>query len=73
MHGTGLKRVSVKKNSNLIVLVPTLEEQDSISDFLNKKCLAIDNAIEQKQNIIEKLTEYKKSLIYECVTGKKEI
>ncbi|MBP5695605.1 MAG: hypothetical protein J6X11_03035 [Treponema sp.] len=49
------------------------EEQKSMANYLNKKCAAIDSAIEQKQKIIEKLTEYKKSLIYECVTGKKEI
>ena len=73
MHGSGLKRVSVKKNSNLIIFVPSMEEQKSISDYLDKKCTAIDTAIEQKQKLIEKLTEYKKSLIYEVVTGKKEI
>ena len=47
--------------------------QQEIIVYLDKKCTAIDTAIEQKQNLIEKLTEYKKSLIYECVTGKKEI
>lgn len=52
---------------------PPKEEQKEIADYLDKKCTAIDTAIEQKQNLIEKLTEYKKSLIYECVTGKKEI
>lgn len=51
---------------------PPKEEQKEIADYLDKKCTAIDTAIEQKQNLIEKLTEYKKSLIYECVTGKKE-
>lgn len=52
---------------------PPKEEQKEIADYLDKKCTAIDTAIEQKQELIEKLTEYKKSLIYECVTGKKEI
>lgn len=47
--------------------------QQEIIVYLDKKCTAIDTTIEQKQNLIEKLTEYKKSLIYECVTGKKEI
>ncbi len=55
----------------LPVLIPSKEEQKSIADYLDKKCIAIDNAIEQKQKLIEKLTEYKKSLIYECVTGKR--
>lgn len=57
----------------LPVLIPSKEEQKEIANYLDKKCIAIDTAIEQKQNLIEKLTEYKKSLIYECVTGKKEI
>lgn len=57
----------------LPVLIPSKEEQKEIADYLDKKCTAIDTAIEQKQKLIEKLTEYKKSLIYECVTGKKAI
>lgn len=57
----------------LPVLIPSKDEQKEIADYLDKKCKAIDTAIEQKQNLIEKLTEYKKSLIYECVTGKKAI
>ncbi len=57
----------------LPVLIPSKDEQKEIADYLEKKCTAIDTAIEQKQKLIEKLTEYKKSLIYECVTGKKEI
>ena len=47
--------------------------QQEIIFYLDKKCTAIDTAIEQKQNLIEKLTEYKKSLIYEVVTGKRDI
>lgn len=57
----------------LPVLIPSKDEQKEIADYLDKKCTAIDTAIEQKQNLVEKLTEYKKSMIYECVTGKKEI
>ena len=57
----------------LPVLIPLKEEQKEIADYLDEKCTSIDAAIEQKQNLIEKLTEYKKSLIYECVTGKKAI
>lgn len=57
----------------LPVLIPSKEKQKEIADYLDKKCTAIDTIIEQKQKLIEKLTEYKKSLIYECVTGKKAI
>lgn len=57
----------------IFVPTPNIEEQQQIADYLDKKCSAIDSAIEQKQAIIEKLKEYKKSLIYEVVTGKKEV
>ncbi len=52
---------------------PSLQEQHQIADYLDKKCSAIDKSIEQKQAIIEKLKEYKKSLIYEVVTGKRGV
>ena len=59
--------------SQLRLPTPPIEEQQQIADYLDKKCSAIDSAIAQKQAIIEKLTAYKKSLIYEVVTGKKEV
>lgn len=59
--------------SKIYITISSVSEQKEIADYLDKKCTAIDTAIEQKQNLIEKLTEYKKSLIYECVTGKKEV
>ena len=65
--------LGVSSIERLKIFLPNVETQKTIVDYLDKKCSAIDTAIEQKQNIIEKLTEYKKSLIYECVTGKKEI
>lgn len=55
-----------------IPLVPN-KEQDAIVSFLDKKCKQIDQLIELKQEKIEKLQKYKKSLIYEYVTGKKEV
>lgn len=71
---TKLKVVHISSGeiARLLIVLPPKEEQKEIADYLDKKCTAIDTAIEQKQNLIEKLTEYKKSLIYECVTGKKE-
>lgn len=72
---TKLKVVHISSGeiARLLIVLPPKEEQKEIADYLDKKCTAIDTAIEQKQNLIEKLTEYKKSLIYECITGKKEI
>lgn len=55
------------------VLVPPKEEQTNISAYLDKKCGTIESSIEYKQRVIERLTAYKKSLIYEVVTGKKEV
>ena len=50
-----------------------LKEQEQIASYLDKKCADIDKLIAIKQEKIEKLQEYKKSLIYEYVTGKKEV
>lgn len=52
---------------------PPINEQQDIADYLDIKCSKIDSAIDKKQAVIDKLTEYKKSLIYEVVTGKKEV
>ena len=53
--------------------VPSLSEQQQIADFLDSKCAEIDELIAIKQQKIEALKEYKKSVIFEYVTGKKEI
>ena len=61
------------KIKNLVYLVPPLNEQKEIAEFLDKKCEKIDRLNENYTKQITILKEYKKSLIYECVTGKKEI
>lgn len=48
-------------------------EQSEIANYLDKRCEAIDKVVEKKAEIISRLTDYKKSLIYEVVTGKKEV
>lgn len=55
------------------IVLPKKEEQENIAAYLDKKCTEIDNAIKDKEQLIEKLTEYKKALIYECVTGKRKV
>ena len=52
---------------------PTLAEQDEIVEYLDSKCIEVDGAIEDKKAQLKTLEEYKKSLIYEYVTGKKEV
>ena len=57
---------------SLILSIP-LQTQEKIADYLDSKCSQIDKYITEKQNIIQKLDAYKKSLIFECVTGKQKI
>ncbi|NLD46202.1 MAG: hypothetical protein GX660_03245 [Clostridiaceae bacterium] len=68
-------RLKVSRNDlrSLKLPMPSHEEQNSIVNFLDKKNEQIDASINVKSNLIEKLVEYKKSLIYEVVTGKKEV
>lgn len=58
---------------NIIIPFPSLSKQNAIASYLDEKCLKIDANIKKRELIIQKLAEYKKSLIYEAVTGKKEI
>ena len=50
-----------------------LDEQKEIADYLDKKCAAIDSLIQRKEAFLSEMESYKKSLIYEYVTGKKEV
>ncbi len=54
-------------------LVPPLDEQQEIADYLDNKCAEIEQIIADKKSQIEMLDGYKKSLIFEYVTGKKEV
>jgi type I restriction enzyme S subunit len=69
----GRWRLQADKFLNFNIPVPPNNEQKEIADFLDKKCESIDKLIFIKEKVIEKLIEYKKSLIYECVTGKREV
>jgi type I restriction enzyme S subunit len=58
---------------NYKLKLPNIKDQFNLVNNLEKSCERIDRLISLRQQIINKLDEYKKSLIYECVTGKKEI
>ena len=58
---------------SMLIIIPSKEEQNEIVDYLDSKCAEIDGAIKDKQQQLETLEEYKKTLIYEYVTGKKEV
>lgn len=69
----GLTRLYTEEFFNIYIVFPCLEEQQQIVEYLDKKIAEIDNLIAKKESLISEMEEYKKSLIYECVTGKKEI
>lgn len=69
----GLQNLSNLNFYSTYSLYPAYEEQKEIVAYLDKKCDQIDRLISLKQSKIEKLEQYKKSLIYEYVTGKKEV
>lgn len=58
---------------DVYLTLPLKDEQKQIVNYLDNKCEQIDFTITKKQKLIEKLTDYKKSLVYEVVTGKKEV
>ena len=55
------------------ILIPPLDEQKEITDYLDAKCTEIDKLIAKKEQLVKELESYKKSLIYEVVTGKREV
>ena len=71
--GGGQPNISQKTIKQLWLPVPPLSEQREIADYLDRKCADIDALIALKQQKIEELKQYKKSLIYEYVTGKKTV
>ena len=74
MTGTGgLKRVSPTFVRNYSVFIPCNEEQLEIVRYLNEKCSGIEVLIAKKQQYLTEIENYKKSLIYEYVTGKREV
>ena len=72
--GNGVRQgLNYSEFSKLMIFAPSRDEQDAIVDYLDKKCSEIEFIIGQKKEQLEVLTDYKKSLIYEYVTGKKEV
>lgn len=71
----GINYPSINSTDLMTICVahPSIEEQIQISDYLDKRCTEIDNLISIKLSKIDSLKEYKKSIIYEYVTGKKEV
>lgn len=69
----GRWRLQTSTFNNFKIPVPPSDEQQQIADYLDSKCSEIDAIIQTKKEQLDVLAEYKKSLIYEYVTGKKEV
>jgi len=68
-----IRHLNQEKFYNFVFTYPSIDEQEDISKYLDEKCDGIDKTISDKQKQLDVLAEYKKSLIYEYVTGKKEV
>ena len=71
--GSTSPHVNISTICNYLLPVPSLTEQKEIADYLDAKCAEIDGLIAKKEQLVKELENYKKSLIYEVVTGKREV
>ena len=67
------KNIAFADFGNTYLPLPPVEVQQQIAEYLDEKCVEIDSIIAEKKQQIETIEEYKKSLIFEYVTGKKEV
>lgn len=65
--------ISATEIGDVQILLPPIHEQEAIAKMLDSKCAQIDSLITEKESLIADLTEYKKSLIFEVVTGKRSL
>lgn len=70
---SGLGNINSSNIDELVIPKCPLAEQERIAEFLDAKCAEVDALIAEKQNQLATLEEYKKSVIFEYVTGKKEV
>ena len=73
MNGTCAANLSAESVGNYYITLPISAEQKEIADYLDAKCAEIDKLIAKKEQLVKELESYKKSLIYEVVTGKREV
>lgn len=71
--GMGVPHLTQENMHDIMETCPPLDEQKAIVAYLDSKCAEIDTLISLKQSKIDALKEYKKSIIYEYITGKKEV
>ena len=68
-----IQNIGADRYKDLPIILPPTDEQAEIASYLDEKTAAIDSLIQKKEQLITELEAYKKSLIYEYVTGKKEV
>ena len=68
-----MQNLNIDKIGTTLLLLPPIKEQSRIATYLDQKCKEIDELIFVKKEKIEKLKAYKKSVIYEYVTGKRQV
>lgn len=73
MNGTCAANLSAENVGNYYITLPISTEQKEIADYLDAKCAEIDKLIAKKEQLVKEMESYKKSLIYEVVTGKREV
>lgn len=71
--GVGLTRLYTDDLFSIYCSLPPMDEQEEIVAYLDKKCVEMDTLIARKISLLEEMESYKKSVIYEYVTGKKEV
>ena len=69
---SSMQNISQSQYGNIFITIPSIEEQSEITKYLDEKCAGIDALIAKKQQYLTEIENYKKSLIYEYVTGKRE-
>lgn len=70
---SSMQNISQSQYGNIFVTIPSIGEQSEIAKYLDEKCNSVDALIAKKQQYLIEIENYKKSLIYEYVTGKKEV
>ena len=73
VDGGVVQNLNIDKIASTLMLLPLVDEQREIVSYLDEKCAALDSLINKKTALLTELEAYKKSLIYEYVTGKKEV
>lgn len=73
INGSTAPNLSAENVAQFFIYIPDITEQHEIADYLDAKCAEIDGLIAKKEQLVKELENYKKSLIYEVVTGKREV